>query len=324
MNRRTLLGLAASAAGWPVRLFAQQMPTIGVLSSANVANWGIEALRNGLKEQGFEEGRNLRIIYRAADGDATRLPELAQELIREKVSLIFATGGPVPARTAKAATTTIPIVFAYGGDPVADGLVASLNRPGANVTGATFIGGSLQPKRLEILREIVPTAKTVAFLANPATATLAERQIKEMQAAADLLGMRLEVFYASDEAGIEAAFKAMAQKKPDVLVVAVDPTYGFMLAKQITGLATRYKIPSMYDGRGMVDVGGLISYGAALPDTWRQAGRYVGRILKGEKPQDLPVMQPTIFELVVNLKTAKAIGIEVPMGVQQKADDIIE
>ena len=324
MKRRTLIGLAASAAGWPARAFAQPTVTIGVLSSANVANWGIEALRKGLSEQGFAEGRNLAIIYRAAEGDAARLPGLVQELLREKVSLIFATGGPVPARTAMAATKTIPIVFAYGGDPVADGLVTSLNRPGGNVTGATFIGGSLQPKRLEFLREIVPAAKAVAFLANPATATLAERQIKEMQDAANLLGMRLEVVYASDEAALEAAFATMVQKKADVLVVAVDPTYGFMLARQITALAMRYRMPSMYDGRSMVDVGGLISYGAALPDTWRQAGRYVGRILKGEKPQDLPVMQPTTFEMVLNLKTAKAIGIEVPIGVQQKADDIIE
>lgn len=324
MKRRIFIALAAGTAGSPASVFAEQMPTIGVLSSANVANWGIEALRKGLKEQGFEEGRNLKILYRAADGDAARLPGLAEELLREKVSLIFATGGPVPARTAKAVTTTVPIVFAYGGDPVADGLVPSLSRPGGNVTGATFIGGSLQPKRLEILREILPGAKTVAFLANPATATLAERQIKEMQGATDLLGMRLEVVYASNEAGLDEAFKQIAQKKADVLVVAVDPTYGFMLAKQITGLALRYRIPSMYDSRTMVDAGGLVSYGANLPDTWRQAGNYVGRILKGEKPQDLPVLQPTLFEMVLSLKTAKAIGIEVPMGIQQKADDIIE
>ncbi len=324
MKRRVFIGLAAGAAGSATSVFAQQIPIVGVLSSANVANWGIDALHQGLKEQGFETGRNLAIIYRAADGDATRLPGLVQELLHEKVSLIFATGGPVPARTAKAATTTIPIVFAYGGDPVADGLVASLNRPGGNVTGATFIGGSLQPKRLEILREIVPGAKTVAFLANPETATLAQRQIKEMNEAADLLGMRLEVVYASDEAGLADAFKTMVQKKADVLVVAVDPTYGFMLAKQITSLARRYKIPSMYDSRNMVDVGGLVSYGASLPDTWRQAGHYVGRILKGEKPQDLPVLQPTTFQMVLSLETAKAIGIEVPIGVQQEADDVIE
>jgi putative ABC transport system substrate-binding protein len=229
----------------------------------------------------------------------------------------------VPARVAKAATSTIPIVFAYGGDPVADGLVASLNRPGGNVTGATFIGTALTAKRLEFLRDIAPRVADVALLVNPKS-TIAESQIKDALEATRVLGQRLHVVNASSESEIDDAFATMERLNADALLVSTDPLFGFLHAKQIVDLAARYKIPAVYPSRGDVDAGGLMSYGANLPDTWRQAGVYVGRILKGAKPSDLPVIQPAKFELIINLKTAKALGLEVPSKLFFLADEIIE
>lgn len=324
MKRRALIGsLGAAALGSGTARAQQSRPTLGLLSSTNIPHWGVTAIYKGLAEEGFVDGRNLTIINRNAEGELDRLPALAADLSEQKASVILATGGPLPIRAAKAATTTIPIVFAYGGDPVADGLVASLNRPGGNVTGATFIGASLSSKRLELLREIVPRATEVALLVNLRN-TLAESQIADTQAAAKALGLNLHVLNASTAGELDEVFLKLAQLKADVLLVGVDPTFGFLLAGQLVELTTRSRLPTMFDARPTVELGGLISYGAVIADTWRQAGLYVGRILKGARVADLPVLQPTKFELVINLKTAKTMGLEVPQKLLLAADDVIE
>ena len=321
--------LASSVLAWPGAPRAQQSPTveptIGVLSSQDIADWMIAGFRKGLAETGYEEGRNLTVIYRAAEGQADRLPGMAADLIKARVAAILATGGPLPARAAKAATATIPIVFAYGGDPVADGLVASFNRPGANVTGATFIGTSLTAKKLELLHELVPRATNAALLVNPKN-TLAKGQIEDAGAAAKTLDLRLHVLEASSAVELAEAFATMDRLKVDLTVVGVDPTFGFILRDQIVALSARYRIPTMGDAatRAQVEAGGLMSYGPVLPDTWRQAGGYVGRILKGDKPSDLPILQPTRFETIINLRTAKSLGLDVPARLLSMADDVIE
>jgi putative ABC transport system substrate-binding protein len=269
------------------------------------------------------EGRNLTIVYRAAEGQADRLPAMAAELVNARVAAILATGGPLPARAAKAATTTIPIVFAYGGDPVADGLVKSIGRPEGNVTGATFIGASLTAKRLEVMRELVPRATDAALLVNPKN-TLAKGQADDAAAAAKTLGLSLHVINASNAGEMDEAFATMDGLKVGGAIVGVDPTFGFILRDQIVALSLRYRIPTMGEARIQVEAGGLLSYGPVLPDTWRQAGGYVGRILKGAKPSDLPILQPTRFELVINLRTAKALGLDVPPKLLAIADDVIE
>ncbi|MGP8120328.1 MAG: ABC transporter substrate-binding protein [Xanthobacteraceae bacterium] len=324
MRRRQFVGLVGSAVAWPVVARAQQpMPAIGLLTTTNLEDWVTRAIRKGLDETGYVEGRNLTIIPRSAGGQLDRLPTLAADLVSNRVSAILATGGPVPARAAKAVTTQIPIIFAYGGDPVADGLVASFNRPEGNVTGATFLGTALSGKRLELLREIAPQIMDVALLANPKS-TLAESQIKDATAAAQRLGHRLHVINASSESEIDEAFVTMGRLKIDALLVSVDPLYGFVLGKKIVVLASHYNILAMYDGRSYVDSGGLMSYGPILSETWRQAGVYVGRILKGERPSDLPIIQPTKFEMVINLKAAKALGLEIPPKLLFTADEVIE
>jgi putative ABC transport system substrate-binding protein len=276
-----------------------------------------------LGEAGYVEGRNLTIVSRAAEGQPDRLPAMAADLVNARVAAILAGGGPLPTRAAKAATTTIPIVFAYGGDPVADGLVTSISRPEGNVTGATFIGASLTAKRLELLRELVPGATAVALLVNPGN-TLAKGQTEDAAAAAKTLGLSLRVINASNAGEMDEAFATMGRLKVDLAIVGVDPTFGFLLRDQIIALAARYRIPAMFDARVQVEAGGLIGYGPVLPETWRQAGGYVGRILKGTKPSDLPILQPTRFELVINLKTAKALGLDVPPGLLARTDDVIE
>ena len=329
MRRRGFMGLAGSALAWPARARAQKAPaigpTIGLLSSQDIADWMIGGFRKGLGEAGYVEGRNLTIVYRAAEGEADRLPAMAVELVNARVAVILASGGPLPTRAAKAATTVIPIVFAYGGDPVADGLVTSINRPEANVTGATFDGASLVAKKLELMRELVPRAADVALLVNP-TNTLAKGQIEAAAAAVKTLGLRLHVINASNAGEMDEAFATMDRLKVDLAVVSVDPTFGFNLRNQIVALSTRYRIPMTGDAatHAQIAAGGLIAYGPVLPDTWRQAGGYVGRILKGAKPSDLPVLQPTRFELVINLKTAKALGLSVPPSLLSVADDVIE
>jgi putative ABC transport system substrate-binding protein len=266
MRRRDFLSvLGSAAASWPLVARAQQpaMPTVGVLSATKLEDWAISAIRKGLDDAGYAEGRNLTIIYRSADGQFDRLGALAADLISSQVSVILATGSPVPARVAKAATTRIPIVFAYGGDPVADGLVASFNRPGGNVTGATFMGSALTAKRMELLREIAPQINDVALLVNP-KGTLAEGQIKDAKAAAPILGLRLHVINGSSKIEIDEAFATMSRLKVDALLVSIDPLYGFLGTEPLVALASRYKIPAVYGPRTYVEVGGLMSYGAFM------------------------------------------------------------
>ena len=324
MQRREFITLLGGAtATWSLVARAQQptMPVIGLLTATNTNDDQLRELQKGLSEGGYVEGRNLAIIYRSADSQYDRLPALAADLVARQVSVILTLGLP-PARAAMAATKTIPIVFAYGGDPVSDNLVASLNRPGGNVTGVTMLAATLAAKLLELLREIAPQMTDVALLVNLNNAQ-AEIQIKDAGAAAHILGQRLHVVNASSEGEYDAAFAAIRQLKAGALLVGVDS--GFNSHRdQLAGLAARYKIPAMYPNRDYAVAGGLMSYGASMMDTWRQAGVYIGRILKGAKPADFPVVQPTKFELVINLKAAMALGINVPPTLLTRADEVIE
>ena len=324
MKRRefiTLLGGAATA--WPVVAQAQRQPTLGLLSSSGLADWAIKGFRAGLDEGGYVEGRNLSVIYRSAENQFDRLPALAVELVKSEVSVIFATGSPVPARAAKAATSTIPIVFAYGGDPVRDGLVESFNRAGGNVTGATFIGTTLTSKRMELLREILPQISDVALLVNP-KGTLADIQIKEAKAAAQSLGLALHVVNSISESEFNEAFATMSRLKVGAFLVSTDPLFGFHSKSRTSQWLyhTAFRRSALAAGTSLLAAFSATS--ANLPDTWRQAGVYVGRILKGEKPSELPVVQPTKFELIINLKTAKQLGIDLPPTLLSRADEVIE
>ena len=327
MKRREFIRLVGvAAAAWPAAVLAQQsgsMPVIGLLTVAKLPDWASNGFREGLGEAGFTEGRNLSIIVRSAEGQFDRLPALAADLAGSEVKVILATGSPVPARAAKAATTTIPIVFAYGGDPIADGLVDSLNRPGGNVTGATFIGSELLAKRMELLKQIVPDATDIALLVNP-KGTLAERQVRDGTVAAQTLGQHLHVLNTSTLDDIDAAFATMSQLKIGAFIVSTDPFFGFVGRDRLLMQAQSRKIPGIYNSGAEVGAAGLASYGPKLPDTWRQAGLYVGRILKGEKPAELPVIQPTRFELVINLKTAKELGLSISPTLLGLADEVIE
>jgi putative tryptophan/tyrosine transport system substrate-binding protein len=323
MRRREFIALIGLSAAWPAGLRAQQQPTLGVLSSSVMADAFIMPFREGLEQGGYVEGRNLAVIYRSADNQFDRLPALADELVRSRVSVIFATGSPVPARSAKAATQTIPIVFAYGGDPVGDGLVASLNRPGGNVTGATFIGAALTSKKMGLLREILPQVSDVALLVNP-KGTLAEVQISEAKDAAKALGLNLSIVTAMSESEFDEAFATMSRLKVGAFLTSTDPLFGFNGRTLHVTKGLLHRIPAICVGHTDVAAGGLFSYGPNLSDTWRQAGLYVGRILKGEKPSELPVMQPTRFELVINLKTAKELGIDISPTLLARADEVIE
>jgi putative ABC transport system substrate-binding protein len=323
-RRKFLATLGGAAAAWPLAAGAQQaaIPFVGLLAAGTVPNWQFRSIQKGLNEGGYIEGRNLGIMYRSAGGEFELLSSLADDLVASKVAAILAVGGPVPARAAKAATSTIPIVFAYGGDPVRDNLVASLNRPGGNVTGVTFFGTTLTTKKLELLQEVVPGITDIGLLVNP-TGTLADVQIKDMKEAVEGLSRRLQVANVSSESEIDAAFAALSQSKVGALVIGTDPIFA-LYRGQIIALAARYKIPAIYNIREYCEVGGLMSYGASLTDTWRQAAIYVSRVLKGEKPANLPVLQPTKFELVINLKTAKALGLDVPPTLLARADEVIE
>jgi ABC-type uncharacterized transport system substrate-binding protein len=325
MRRRAFIAALGGAAAWPVVARAQPaMPVIGFLSSGSTlgAEQILAAFRAGLKESGFVEGKDVTIDYRWARGEFDRLPALAAELVTRPVNVIFAFGTPIPARAAKAATGTIPIVFTYGGDPVADGLVASLNRPGGNVTGATFITAGLAAKRLELLHELVPTVATVGVLVNPIN-QLAETQLNDLHVAARTLGQPVYVVSAASEGEFETAFAALKRQSVGALLLGTDTTF-FNRRDRLIALAARYGIPAIYTLREYVLDGGLISYGAIQTETVRQAGVYIGRILKGANPGDLPVMQPAKFELVINLKTAKALGLTVPPSLLARADEVIE
>jgi putative tryptophan/tyrosine transport system substrate-binding protein len=325
MRRREFItSFGSSVVAWPLTARAQQaaMPVIGFLQSGSPSPNAhlVAAFRQGLSESGYVEGRNVAIEFRWAEGRYNELPALAADLVRRRVAVIFG-GAPPAARAAKAATATIPIVFTSGDDPVKSGLVASLNRPGGNVTGVAILTGQIGSKLLGLLRELVPNAAVVAVLINP-TLRYAE-QSSDLQAAARTLGLQLHVLRASTERDIDTAFETLAGLKANALVVGAD---SFFLSRsdKIVVLAARLALPAIYQNREYAAAGGLVSYGTSLADSYRLAGIYAGRILKGDKPADLPVLQPTKFELVINLKTAKALGLVIPSGVMAIADEVIE
>jgi putative tryptophan/tyrosine transport system substrate-binding protein len=327
MRRRELIaGVAGALLARPRIGLAQQpaVPVIGFLSSGSPESlaFAVTAFRQGLSDAGYVEGQNLMIDYRWADGRYDRLPALATELVRRPVTVIVGSGSTAPALAAKAATSTIPIVFIAGGDPVRVGLVTSLSRPGGTVTGVTFIASSLTAKLLELLHQLVSGAAVIAALVNPNYPDI-DLQLQELQEAADAIKQKIQIVRAGTESDIEAAFAALVQRRAPALLVANDPFF-YSRRDQMVALAARHAIPTIYFERQYAAAGGLISYGASLADAFRKGGVYTGRILKGAKPADLPVLQPTNFELVINLKTAKALGLTIPPSLLARADEVIE
>ncbi len=330
IRRRECITLLGGAAAWPLAARAQQsaaMPVIGYLGNYNAAAdagaaRSLAAFRKGLIETGYVEGRNVRIEYRWVAGRNDQLPALILDLIDRGVSVLAPMVSTAAALAAKAATQTIPIVFRIGSDPIVTGLVARLNRPGGNITGTTTLGVGLGPKRLQVLRELLPAGATVALLSNPTNANAAT-ETRDIQAAAQLLGLRLLVLDAANSSDLDVAFARIAQPDVDGLLTAADP---FVIARrnQIIALTARRAIPAIYSSRFEFDAGGLMSYGADFAEGHRLAGTYVGRILKGEKPGDLPVQQSTKVELAINLKVAKALGITIPTPLLVRADEVIE
>ena len=321
----TLLGGAAAA--WPLTARAQQptMPVIGLLDlrSPHTVSDQLRAFRQGLKDTGYVEGENVSIEYRWAEGQFDRLPALAAELVRRRVTVIATSGGPAVALAAKAATATIPIVFIVGEDPVRLGLVASLGRPGGNLTGVNFLVGELTAKRLGFLHELVPGAARIAVLVNPANTTNAETTLRDVEPAARGMGLQIQILKASTSPEIEAAFATFVRERPDALFVGND---AFLTSRsvQMVHLATLHKVPATYSLRETAEVGGLMSYGVNVNDALRQVGVYAGRILKGAKPADLPVVQSSKFELVINAQTARMLGLDVPPMLLARADEVIE
>jgi putative ABC transport system substrate-binding protein len=326
MNRRELMLLLGGAMTVPFALRAQQksMPVIGFLNSTSPdpAAPLVAAFRQGLSETGHVEGQNVAIEYRWAEGNYDRLPGLAADLVGRRVDLIATSGGDASARAAKAASSTIPIVSVIGGDPVAEGLAASLARPAGNLTGVAFLTVELMPKRLELLCELVPGARVITLLVNP-NSPQTERVITEMQEAARVKGVQLQILKAGSDNEIEPAFALLVQLRAGGLVVQADPFFNAQ-REQLVALAARHAVPAIYEWRGVPAAGGLISYGTSLIGVYHEVGIYAGRVLKGEKPGDLPVQQPTTFELVVNLKTAKALGLTVPPSILARATEVIE
>jgi len=324
VRRREFITLLGGAAVWPFAARAQQpVPVIGFLNSASPDGYApqLAAFRQALKESGFVESQNAAIEYRWAEGHYDRLPAMAVDLVHRQVAVIVAN---TPANlAAKNATTTIPIVFTTGNDPVQLGLVTSLSRPGGNVTGVSQLTVELAPKRLELAHELVPTASVIGLLVNPKNFAQTAITTREIQAAAIKLGVQLVVLHASTETEIEDAFTSSTQKGIGALVIAPDPFF-ITMGEKLGALAVRHPVPAIFEYRGFVTAGGLASYGASLVESYRLAGVYTGRILKGEKPADLPVQQSTKVELIINLKTAKTLGVTVPQTVQSRADEVIE
>jgi len=328
MRRRefiTLLGGAAVA--WPLVARAQQaaMPVIGYLGVSSFeksAGRSLHDFKRGLAESGYVEDRNVTIEYRWADEKYDRLPALAVELVQRGVAVLVAAGSPA-ALPAKAATTVIPIVFMIGSDPVELGLVAGLNRPGGNLTGVAYLNVEVAPKRLELLHELIPTAKSIALLVNPANPVVADAQAKELQAAISKLDLNLILVKASNPLEMEDAFATLVRERVEALQIGVDPLFGNHV-DQLVALAARHKVPTIYPWREFTAAGGLMNYGSSIPDAFRQVGVYTGQILKGAKPADLPVQRPTKLQFVLNLKAAKALGLTIPPTLLARADEVIE
>jgi putative ABC transport system substrate-binding protein len=325
MRRREFITLVGGMAALPIAATAQQaMPVVGCLSAGTAEGFAdlLAAFRRGLGEAGFVDGRNVAIEYRwAEEGQYDRLPKLAADLVARRVAVIFA--NPIPAAlAAKTATATVPIVFAIGSDPVGSGLVASMNRPGGNITGVSFLSVELGAKRLELVRDLVPKAAAIALLVNPNNPN-ADKQAKEMKAAAATLGLQSNILSVGSQADFDTVFATLVGQRVGAIVVSADP---FFISRrdQLVELATRHAVPTIYPVREFAAVGGLMSYGASFADAYYQAGVYAGRILKGERPADLPIIQPTKFELVINLKAAKALGLTLPPGLLSVADEVIE
>jgi putative tryptophan/tyrosine transport system substrate-binding protein len=326
MRRREFIAFLSGAAALPLAARAQQptMPVIGFLNSASPAEWArfLTAFRRGLRETGFVEGLNVTIEFRWAEGQYDRLPTLATELVNRGIAVLVATGGSTSALAAKAATTTIPIVFSSGGDPVKEGLAASLDQPGGNSTGVSLLTNLLVAKRLEILREAVPNASIIGVLVNPRGAG-AKAQLEQVEEAARTIGQQVHILRASSERELEAVFATIVQTRIGALLVGADPFFG-VRRDQLVALAARDRIPSIYEWREYAEAGGLMSYGSDLADGYHQIGIYAGRILKGEKPANLPVVQSTKVEFVLNLKTARSLGLTISLPLLGRANEVIE
>jgi putative ABC transport system substrate-binding protein len=327
IRRRELITLLGGAAAWPLAARAQQpaMPVIGFLGGTAPDTFAdrLRAFRQGLRETGYADGENVTVEYRWAENQNNRLPELATELVRRNVTVIVATGGNISAIVAKAATTTIPIVFGVGEDPVKLGLVASLARPGSNLTGINFLSNELTAKRLELLREVVPGVARVAVLVNPANATNTETTLRDVEPAARSMGLQIQVLNASTSREVDAAFAIFGRERPDALFVGQD-IFFVTRRVQLANMAARHAVPMSSGSRDLTEVGGLMSYGSDIADAHRQIGVYTGRILKGAKPADLPVVQASKFDLVINAQTARMLGLTVPPSLLARADEVIE